>query len=143
MTIDCLLILIEYCGCDNYGGVDEIMAPKKAPALTEANINRLIQERIDEAVAAERERVQRENNPEVTPPAPTTNLATNPAPGSSAGLTTGTATRECTFAGFLKCNPTSFHGNEGAVGLSRWIEKYESVFDISKCAEGNKVIFSA
>ncbi|GJT78694.1 hypothetical protein Tco_1045419 [Tanacetum coccineum] len=60
------------------------MAPKKAPALTEANINRLIQERIDESIAAERERVQRENNPEVTSPAPTpaptTNLATNPAP---------------------------------------------------------------
>ncbi|GJS54102.1 hypothetical protein Tco_0627464 [Tanacetum coccineum] len=124
-----------------------IMAPKKAPALTEANINRLIQERIDEAIAAERERVRNENNLEVPPPAPTpaptTDPATNPAPGSAAGLTAGTATRECTFAGFLKCNPTSFHGNEGAVGLSRWIEKSESVFDISKCAEGNKVIFAA
>ncbi|GKA14278.1 putative reverse transcriptase domain-containing protein [Tanacetum coccineum] len=85
------------------------MAPKKAPALTEANINRLIQERIDEAIAAKRERVRNENNLEVPPPAPTTNLATNPAPGLAAGLTTGTASRECTFAGFLKCNPTSFH----------------------------------
>ncbi|GKB52593.1 hypothetical protein Tco_0903346 [Tanacetum coccineum] len=75
-------------------------------------------------------------------PAPTTDPTTNPAPGSAAGLTAGTATRECTFARFLKCNPTSFHGNEGAVGLSRWIEKSESVFDISKCAEGNKVIFA-
>ncbi|GJW65767.1 putative reverse transcriptase domain-containing protein [Tanacetum coccineum] len=36
-----------------------------------------------------------------------------------------------------------FHGNEGAVGLSRWIEKSESVFDISKCVKGNKVIFAA
>ncbi|GKA32596.1 reverse transcriptase domain-containing protein [Tanacetum coccineum] len=123
------------------------MAPKKAPTLTEANINRLIQERIDEAIAAERERVRRENNPEVTPPAltpaPITNPATNPTLGSATGLTAGTATRECTFTGFLKCNPTSFHGNEGVVGLSRWIEKSESVFDISKCAEGNKVIFAA
>ncbi|GJT78696.1 putative reverse transcriptase domain-containing protein [Tanacetum coccineum] len=125
-----------------------IMAPKKAPALTEANINRLIQERIDEAIAAERERVRNENNLEVPPPAPTptptpaTDPATNPAPGSAAGLTAGTATRECTFAGFLKCNPTSFHGNEGAMGLSRWIEKSESVFYISKCAKGNKVIFA-
>ncbi|GJU16978.1 putative reverse transcriptase domain-containing protein [Tanacetum coccineum] len=123
------------------------MVHKKALALTEANINRLIQERIDEAIAAERERVRNENNLEVPPPAPTpaptTDPATNPAPGSAAGLTAGTATRECTFAGFLKCNPTSFHGNEGAVGLSRWIEKSESVFDISKCAEGNKVIFAA
>ncbi|GKE44613.1 putative reverse transcriptase domain-containing protein [Tanacetum coccineum] len=110
------------------------MAPKKAPALTEANINRLIQERIDEAIVAERERVQNENNLKVPPPAPTpapaTDPAVNSAPGSAASLATGTATRECTFAGILKCNPTSFHGNEGAVGLSRWIEKSESVFDI-------------
>ncbi|GKF16704.1 hypothetical protein Tco_0061622, partial [Tanacetum coccineum] len=73
-----------------------IMAPKKAPALTEANINRLIQERIDEAIVAKRERVRRENNPEATPltltPAPVTNPATNLTPGSAAGLTTGTAT---------------------------------------------------
>ncbi|GKC20491.1 putative reverse transcriptase domain-containing protein [Tanacetum coccineum] len=120
-----------------------IMAPKKAPALTEANINRLIQERIDEAIAVERERVRNENNfevPSLAPtPAPATDPAANPAPGSAAR----TATRECTFAGFLKCNPTSFHGNKGAVGLSRWIEKSKSVFDISKCAEGNKVIFAA
>ncbi|GJV71118.1 hypothetical protein Tco_1491113, partial [Tanacetum coccineum] len=79
-----------------------IMAPKKATTLTEANINRLIQERIDEAIAAERERVQNENNLEVPPPAPTpaptTDPATNPAPGSAAGLTARTATRECTFA---------------------------------------------
>ncbi|GJT07423.1 hypothetical protein Tco_0841885 [Tanacetum coccineum] len=110
------------------------MAPKKAPALTEANINHLIQERIDEAIAAKRERVRNENNLEVPPLAPTptltTDLATNPAPGLAACLTTGTASRECTFVGFLKCNPTSFHGNEGAVGLIRWIEKSESVFDI-------------
>ncbi|GJR30355.1 putative reverse transcriptase domain-containing protein [Tanacetum coccineum] len=124
-----------------------IMAPKKAPVMTQAVINHLIQERVDEAIAADRERVRNENNLEVPPPAPTPAPATdpvvNPAPGSFAGLAAGTATRECTFAGFLKCNPTSFHGNEGAVGLSRWIEKSESVFDISKCAEGNKVIFSA
>ncbi|GJZ73231.1 putative reverse transcriptase domain-containing protein, partial [Tanacetum coccineum] len=96
-----------------------IIAPKKALALTEANINRLIQERIDDAIADERERVRRENNLEVPPPAPTPALAidptTNLAPGSTAG----------------------------AVGLSRWIEISESVFDISKCTEGNKVIFAA
>ncbi|GKC35487.1 putative reverse transcriptase domain-containing protein [Tanacetum coccineum] len=124
-----------------------IMAPKKAPALTEANINRLIQERIDEAIVAERERVRNENNLEVPPPAltpaPTIDPAINPAPGSAAGLTAGIATRECTFTGFLTCNPISFHGNKGVVGLSRWIEKSESVFDISKCVEGNKVIFDA
>ncbi|GJY30770.1 putative reverse transcriptase domain-containing protein, partial [Tanacetum coccineum] len=123
-----------------------IMAPKKAPAMTQVAFNRLIQERVDEAITAERERVRNENNLEVPPPAPTPAPTIDPtanlAPGSAAGLATRTATRECTFAGFLKCNPTSFHGNEGAVGLSRWIEKFESVFDIIKCAEGNKVIYA-
>ncbi|GJS46674.1 putative reverse transcriptase domain-containing protein [Tanacetum coccineum] len=32
-----------------------------------------------------------------------------------------------------------FHGNEGAVELSRWFKKTESVFSISECAERNKV----
>ncbi|GJW25371.1 retrovirus-related pol polyprotein from transposon TNT 1-94 [Tanacetum coccineum] len=47
--------------------------------------------------------------------------------------------RECTFARFMKCNPTAFHGTEGAVELRRWFKKTESVFGISECAEGKKV----
>ncbi|GKA32292.1 hypothetical protein Tco_0718659 [Tanacetum coccineum] len=50
--------------------------------------------------------------------------------------------RECTFAGFIKCNPTAFHGTKGAVELQRWIEKTESVFGINECAEGKKVKFA-
>ncbi|GKA61552.1 hypothetical protein Tco_0760959 [Tanacetum coccineum] len=50
---------------------------------------------------------------------------------------------ECTFAGFMKCNPTVFHGTEGAIKLRRWFEKTKSVFEISKCAEGKKVKFAA
>ncbi|GKB19882.1 reverse transcriptase domain-containing protein [Tanacetum coccineum] len=45
---------------------------------------------------------------------------------------------ECSFTGFMKCNPTIFHGNEGAVELCRWFEKMESVFRISECTERNK-----
>ncbi|GJT07421.1 putative reverse transcriptase domain-containing protein [Tanacetum coccineum] len=62
------------------------MAPKKAPALTEANINRLIQERVDEAIAIERERVRNENNLEVPPPTPTLTPATDPAANPAPGL---------------------------------------------------------
>nr|GEW09944.1 putative reverse transcriptase domain-containing protein [Tanacetum cinerariifolium] len=40
-------------------------------------------------------------------------------------------------------NPITFHGNEGAVGLIRWIEKTEMVFTMSKCTEANKVVFAA
>nr|GEY52086.1 putative reverse transcriptase domain-containing protein [Tanacetum cinerariifolium] len=32
---------------------------------------------------------------------------------------------------------------EGVVGLRRWIKKIEQVFEISKCAEGDKVMFTA
>nr|GEZ80248.1 putative reverse transcriptase domain-containing protein [Tanacetum cinerariifolium] len=51
--------------------------------------------------------------------------------------------RECTFANFMKCSPITFRGNEGAVGLIRWIEKTEMVFTVSKCTEANKVVFAA
>ncbi|GJX54557.1 hypothetical protein Tco_0282926 [Tanacetum coccineum] len=50
---------------------------------------------------------------------------------------------ECTFVGFMKCNPTAFHGTEGAVKLRRWFEKNKSIFGISECAEGKKVKFAA
>ncbi|GKF22155.1 putative reverse transcriptase domain-containing protein, partial [Tanacetum coccineum] len=39
--------------------------------------------------------------------------------------------RECTFQEFLKCKPHNFLGTEGVVGLTRWYEKMETVFNIS------------
>ncbi|GJV85702.1 putative reverse transcriptase domain-containing protein, partial [Tanacetum coccineum] len=53
------------------------------------------------------------------------------------------AARECTFLGFMKCNPMVFHGHEGAVELSRWFEKTEMVFGTSECTEARKVKFAA
>nr|GEU55430.1 putative reverse transcriptase domain-containing protein [Tanacetum cinerariifolium] len=47
---------------------------------------------------------------------------------------------KCTFARFMKCNPTVFRDVEGAVKLRRWFEKTESVFGISECAEGKKLM---
>ncbi|GJT10713.1 putative reverse transcriptase domain-containing protein [Tanacetum coccineum] len=43
----------------------------------------------------------------------------------------------------MKCNPAAFLETEGAVELLRWFKKTESVFGISKCAEGKKVKFAA
>nr|GEY30087.1 hypothetical protein [Tanacetum cinerariifolium] len=51
--------------------------------------------------------------------------------------------RECTFVGFMKCNPTVFHATEGAIELQRWFKKTKSVFGISECAEVKKVKFAA
>nr|GEZ28082.1 hypothetical protein [Tanacetum cinerariifolium] len=47
-------------------------------------------------------------------------------------------TRPCFYANFMKCHPLNFKGNEGVVGLTRWIEKIESVFNISGCAIENQ-----
>nr|GEU88071.1 hypothetical protein [Tanacetum cinerariifolium] len=37
------------------------------------------------------------------------------------------------YTDFFKCQPMSFQGTEGVVGLTRWLEKMESVFQISNC----------
>ncbi|GKA14766.1 putative reverse transcriptase domain-containing protein [Tanacetum coccineum] len=50
--------------------------------------------------------------------------------------------RPCFYADFMKCQPLNFKGNEGVVGLTRWIEKMESVFNISGCAIENQVKFA-
>nr|GEU29775.1 hypothetical protein [Tanacetum cinerariifolium] len=46
--------------------------------------------------------------------------------------------RPCFYADFMKCQPLNFKGTEGVVGLTRWIEKMESVFQISGCAVENQ-----
>ncbi|GKB30233.1 hypothetical protein Tco_0869634, partial [Tanacetum coccineum] len=40
----------------------------------------------------------------------------------------------CYYGDFMKCRPLNFKGTEDVVGLTRWIEKMESVFNISGCA---------
>ncbi|GJS07170.1 putative reverse transcriptase domain-containing protein [Tanacetum coccineum] len=47
--------------------------------------------------------------------------------------------RPCFYADFMKCQPLNFKGTEGVVGLTRWIEKMESVFNISGYAIENQV----
>ncbi|GKA11291.1 hypothetical protein Tco_0690724 [Tanacetum coccineum] len=71
------------------------MPPKSAP-LTQAAIRRMIKESVDAAIAAERARHAN---------------AGNDARGSGPvrGQDVAPAVRECTFAGFMKCNPTAFH----------------------------------
>nr|GEV85490.1 RNA-directed DNA polymerase, eukaryota, reverse transcriptase zinc-binding domain protein [Tanacetum cinerariifolium] len=105
------------------------MPPRKStrenppPTLTQDTVNRMIQESVEAAILAERERVQNEANRAEGP---------NVAP----------VARECTFADFMKCNPVTFRGNEGAVGLIRWIKKTKMVFTVRKCTEATKVVFA-
>ncbi|GJS62623.1 hypothetical protein Tco_0657407, partial [Tanacetum coccineum] len=58
--------------------------------------------------------------------------------GGSGGKGGAPAVHECTFTGFIKCNPTVFYEMEGDVELCRWFEKTKMVIGISECAEGNK-----
>ncbi|GJT24679.1 putative reverse transcriptase domain-containing protein [Tanacetum coccineum] len=106
-----------------------IMPPKSAP-MTQTAIRQMIKESVDAAIAAERARQAN---------------VRNDASGSRPvkGQDTAPDIRECTFAGFMKCNPTVFRGVEGTVELRRWFKKTESVFEISECAEGKKVKFAA
>ncbi|GJX74398.1 hypothetical protein Tco_0312993 [Tanacetum coccineum] len=71
---------------------ESIMPPKSAP-MTQAAMRRMIKESVDAAIAVERERQAK---------------VRNDASGSGPvrGQNTAPAVRECTFAGFMKCNPT-------------------------------------
>nr|GFA74142.1 reverse transcriptase domain-containing protein [Tanacetum cinerariifolium] len=47
----------------------------------------------------------------------------------------------CSYKEFLACNPKEYDGKGGAVVLTRWIEKMESVQDMSGCSiEQKKVV---
>ncbi|GKE57620.1 hypothetical protein Tco_1496805 [Tanacetum coccineum] len=105
------------------------MPPKSAP-MTQAVIRQMIKESVDAAIAVER-----------TSQTNVRNYASGSGPVR--GQDTAHAVRECTFTGFMKCNPAVFHGIKGAVELRRWFEKTKSVFEISECAEGKKVKFAA
>ncbi|GJS01070.1 putative reverse transcriptase domain-containing protein [Tanacetum coccineum] len=116
--------------CDLALCCDRTMPPKRSlrgnppPPLTHDIINRMIQESVEATIWTERERVRNKAN-------------------HAGGPNVAPVARECTFANFMKCSPITFRGNEGAVGLIRWIEKTEMVFTVSKCIEANKVVFAA
>ncbi|GKE10373.1 hypothetical protein Tco_1413924 [Tanacetum coccineum] len=93
---------------------DRIMRPKSAP-MTQAAIRRMIKESVDADIVVERVRQ--------------VNVINNASgSGPVRGQDTAPAVHEYNFVGFMKCNPSVFHGIEGAVELRRWFEKTESVF---------------
>ncbi|GKD66288.1 putative reverse transcriptase domain-containing protein [Tanacetum coccineum] len=89
--------------------------PPKSASLTQSAIEKLIKQRVDAVIATERDR---HVNVE----------------GSASGARGGAGTpvvRECTLAGFIKCNLVIFHGIKGDVELRRWFEKTKMIFGIS------------
>ncbi|GKD04039.1 hypothetical protein Tco_1179013, partial [Tanacetum coccineum] len=107
-----------------------IMPPR---AMTQAAIKKLVSDRVAAALAQHHATRGNTNGPG----GPGDNIR-----GNVGGQGGAPPARECIYSSFMKCNPTSFHGNEGAVELWRWFEKTESVFSISECAERNKVKFA-
>ncbi|GJX41262.1 hypothetical protein Tco_0256252 [Tanacetum coccineum] len=49
----------------------------------------------------------------------------------------------CTYKGFVACGPRDSDGTSGAVALTRWIEKMESVIDNSGCLANQRVKYAA
>ncbi|GJZ41463.1 putative reverse transcriptase domain-containing protein [Tanacetum coccineum] len=49
----------------------------------------------------------------------------------------------CSYKEFLACNLKEYHGKGGVVVLTRWIEKIESVQDMSGCSIDQKVKYTA
>ncbi|GKA62230.1 hypothetical protein Tco_0761749 [Tanacetum coccineum] len=55
----------------------------------------------------------------------------------------GNGNNGCTYKFFMSCNPKEYDGKGGAVVLTRWIERMETVIDNSSCAENQKVRYVA
>ena len=102
--------------------------PTPTPAMDSATIESMIAQRVADALA----------NYEAN-----RNNGTGHGTGSSSHGNDQANPRVCTYKDFQNCKPRPFHGNEGAIGLTRWIEKTESVFQISFCPEDCKVRFAA
>ncbi|GKE26309.1 hypothetical protein Tco_1441693, partial [Tanacetum coccineum] len=97
-------------------------------SLNAAAIEQLITQRVNEAMTAyeaNQNNRNRDRNPYV-----------------NAGGVVPVA-RECTYQGFVKCQPLNFKGTEGVVGLTGWFEKMETVFHISKCAQNCQVKYAS
>ncbi|GJU80941.1 putative reverse transcriptase domain-containing protein [Tanacetum coccineum] len=74
-----------------------------------------------------------------------TRADSNNTGGSGSTNTGGTVVPEmhgCSYKTFMNGKPHSFKGTEGVVGLKRWFEKMEQVFEICKCAKDDKVKFA-
>ncbi|GJR83060.1 putative reverse transcriptase domain-containing protein [Tanacetum coccineum] len=55
----------------------------------------------------------------------------------------GDVSRGCTYKELLACNPKEYDGKRGDIVYTRWIEKMESVQDMSGCRDSQKVKYTA
>ncbi|GJT73920.1 putative reverse transcriptase domain-containing protein [Tanacetum coccineum] len=103
------------------------MPPRR---LKKKSIKRLVEKRVAKAIEEyEKSRA---------------NLDSAGSSGGNPGNAGGTMNvHGCSHKTFMNGKPHTFNGTEGVVGLRRWIEKVEQVFETCKCAEEDKVMFAA
>nr|GEV19369.1 hypothetical protein [Tanacetum cinerariifolium] len=54
----------------------------------------------------------------------------------------GDVSRGCTYKVFLACNPKEYDGKRGVIVYTCWIEKIESIQDMSGCRDSQKVKYT-
>ncbi|GJW41088.1 putative reverse transcriptase domain-containing protein [Tanacetum coccineum] len=69
----------------------------------------------------------------------TNNVNNANANGGNGGNGRNGRNNGCSYKILLACNPRDYDGKGGAVALTRWIEKMESVIENSGCTENQKV----
>ncbi|GKA33678.1 reverse transcriptase domain-containing protein [Tanacetum coccineum] len=94
----------------------------KAPAMTQAAINKLVADSVFAALEAQAANMANTDN------------TTRPREDLVA--------RKCSYKEFMSYQPINFKSTEGAVGLICWFERTESVFSRSNCIEDCKVKFA-
>ncbi|GJZ98872.1 putative reverse transcriptase domain-containing protein [Tanacetum coccineum] len=111
--------------CDSILGVLQ-MVPEPRRFKKKKSVRKIVEKRVAKAI----EKYEK------------TRADSNNTGGSGSTNTGGTVVPEmhgCSYKTFMNGKPHSFKGTEGVVGLKRWFEKMEQVFEICKCAEDDKV----
>ncbi|GJU98168.1 reverse transcriptase domain-containing protein [Tanacetum coccineum] len=121
-------LLPRFSGAGVYQMVPEprIMPPRR---FKKKSVRKIVEKRVAKAI----EKYEK------------TRADSNNTGGSGSTNTGGTVVPEmhgCSYKTFMNGKPHSFKGTEGVVGLKRWFEKMEQVFEICKCAEDDKVKFA-
>ncbi|GJU68193.1 putative reverse transcriptase domain-containing protein [Tanacetum coccineum] len=117
----------DFRGVTGWYQEPRIMPPRR---LKKKSIKRLVEKRVAKAIEEyEKSRA---------------NLDSAGSSGGNPGNAGGTMNvHGCSHKTFMNGKPHTFNGTEGVVGLRRWIEKVEQVFETCKCAEEDKVMFAA
>nr|GFB79679.1 reverse transcriptase domain-containing protein [Tanacetum cinerariifolium] len=72
----------------------------------------------------------------------TNNVNNANANGGNGGNGRNGGSNGCSYKTFLACNPQDYDRKGGAITLTRWIEKMESVIETGGCAGNQKVKYA-